>query len=646
MERTALNAIATSPRPVPTRATPAHRIAALDGLRGVAVVGVVMYHAGHLRGGFLGVDLFFVLSGFLITGVLLRSHHDYGTIDLKRFWTRRARRLLPALLVVVGVVVPVYSAWFATPTEQTLVRRDALSSLLYVTNWQQIWNGQSYWAATLGASPLRHAWSLAVEEQFYVVWPIVVVLLLRRYRPKALPNALTAAAIGAGLLTIVLAVTGTESLSSLYLGTHSRSAALLAGAALAARRSVEGRRAPGPRPGLEALAVLAAAVYAWMWVTADVSSRRLYTGGLALSALCAVTLVAAAANPRPGPVIQVLLARPLQYLGTISYGVYLWSWPIMQMISVRHTPLRGYELVAVQLAATLAAAVLSWHLLERPVLRGELWSPQTIRSVFATVAAVAVVVVVTTLGAKPLLPTTASSGGYDVASAAGAPRVMVVGDSVPNRIVEEGVVPLRNELGVSVVDRTVPGCVLLREQGQVKGTEGNIRNDVTPCNRNWRADVQTLKPDIALVLFGQFASDRVDLNGTFELPCTSAYQAAERRSLEAGIDDLTSAGARVVLATAPGTSVSWVLEGAPPGLDQRMTCLNDLYTQIAAERPDTEMVDFAKLACPQPNQCLDNLDGVNLRDDTIHFRGDAAKLVARWLIPRTLAAAKAEGPGS
>jgi peptidoglycan/LPS O-acetylase OafA/YrhL len=611
----------------------------------VAVVGVVLYHAGHLRGGFLGVDLFFVLSGFLITGVLLRSHREHGSIDLKRFWTRRARRLLPALLVVVGVVVPVYSAWFATPVEQTLVRRDALSSLVYLTNWQQIWNGQSYWAATLGASPLRHAWSLAVEEQFYVVWPLVVVLLLRRYRPKALPNALTAAAIGAGLLTIVLAVTRTESLNSLYLGTHSRSAALLAGAALAARRSMEGRRPTGPRPTLEMLAVVAAAIYAWMWMTAEVSSRLLYTGGLALSAVCAVTLVAAAANPRPGPVVQVLLARPLQYLGTISYGVYLWSWPIMQMISVRHTPLRGYELLAVQLAATLAAATLSWHLLERPVLRGELWSPQTVRSVVATVAVVAVVVVVTTLGAKPLLPTTASTGGYAKATTPGAPRIMVVGDSVPNRIVEEGVAPLRNELGVSVVDRTVPGCVLLRERGAVKGLEGNIRNDVTPCNRNWRADAQALKPNIALMLFGQFASDQVDLDGTFALPCTPAYQAAERKSLEAGIDDLTASGAHVVLATAPGTSVSWVLDAAPPGLDRRMTCLNDLYTQIASERPDTDVVDFAKLACPRSDQCLDNLNGVNLRDDTIHFRGDAAKLVARWLIPRTVAAAKISDRG-
>ncbi len=332
------------------------RVPALDGLRGVAVVGVVLYHAGHLKGGFLGVDLFFVLSGYLITTILLRSYRHGGQVDLKRFWSRRARRLLPALLVMVVVVVPIYSRWFATPAELTSVRRDGLASLFYVTNWGQILSGQTYWAATLAESPLKHAWSLAVEEQFYLLWPLAVVFAARRHGARAVLWLAGGLATISALATVVLAATNSVSYNSLYLGTHARAAALLAGAALAAwyrlygppRSEVAGRR-------LESAAMVAVVVLGFMWVTLSVTDRSLYVGGLALSAIAGTVIVASCAAPGRGPLTIALSWSPLQFLGTISYGIYLWSWPVNQMISVRHTNFRGWTLLAVQLTVTMAA---------------------------------------------------------------------------------------------------------------------------------------------------------------------------------------------------------------------------------------------------------------------------------------------------
>jgi len=209
------------------------RIAALDGLRGLAVVAVVAFHAGHLRGGFGGVDLFFVLSGFLITGLLRQSWSSTRSLDLRAFWARRARRLLPALLAMLAVVVPVWSAWFSTPAERSILRGDALATLAYVANWHQIAEGRSYWAATLAQSPLEHTWSLSVEEQLYLVWPLTLLALLRWRGPALVKRVAPALAVGLALATALAAATGAVSLEVLYLATPSRAAALLAGAALA-----------------------------------------------------------------------------------------------------------------------------------------------------------------------------------------------------------------------------------------------------------------------------------------------------------------------------------------------------------------------------------------------------------------------------
>ena len=612
------------------------RIGALDGLRGVAVIGVVLFHGGHLRGGFLGVDLFFVLSGFLITTVLLRSVEPGGGIGLRTFWARRARRLLPALLVVLVVVLPVYAHWFAKPVDLPPVRQDGVASLFYVTNWSQILHGQSYFAATLADSPLRHMWSLAVEEQFYLLWPLVVLAAVRRGGTKAVFKVAAVLGLASAALTIVLGATKVVSLNSIYLGTHTRAAALLAGAALAAWFTLHGPPRAVAKARLEVGAVVAVVVLAVMWVSLSITSTALYVGGLAVSAVAAATLVAYAATATTGPLAKVLAVKPLRYLGTISYGVYLWSWPITQLVSERHTPLRGWTLLAVQVIITVDLAAASWLLLEQPILKGSIRAPRSKWVLGIAAITTAMVVVLSTAGAIEAPSTKVSTAGYSMSKKRGAPRMLVIGDSLPNRIDEEGIVPQRNLLGVSTVDRTVPGCILLRSIGVVKGFEGDIRDDVRPCDNDWGKLVERFDPEVVLLMFGEFPNDAVKIDGEFNLPCTPDYQREEEKALGAAFDELTAKGARVVLSTAPGTSVSWVLAGVPKGMNDRVACMNRLYERVAAEHERVSTVDLASYICPEPGRCKDSIDGLDLRQDTVHFRGESAQLVARWLVPKVL----------
>jgi peptidoglycan/LPS O-acetylase OafA/YrhL len=208
---------------------------ALDGLRAVAVLGVLFYHGlvSWWRGGFLGVDVFFTLSGYLITTLLLMERDATSRIDLKGFWIRRARRLLPALFLVTAFVAA-YGAFFAEPLELSSLRADSIASLFYVANWRFIFSGQSYFSALLAPSPVKHTWSLAIEEQWYLFWPIVFTLGYKftKFRARNWAIGLLGFAALSGLLMAVLYHPGSDP-SRVYYGTDTRAQPLLLGAALA-----------------------------------------------------------------------------------------------------------------------------------------------------------------------------------------------------------------------------------------------------------------------------------------------------------------------------------------------------------------------------------------------------------------------------
>jgi peptidoglycan/LPS O-acetylase OafA/YrhL len=411
----------------------------LDGLRALAVLAVLLYHANvsWTPGGFLGVDLFFVLSGFLITSLLLGELRARGRVDLKRFWLRRARRLLPAVAVVIAATL--VAAELLARDDLVKTRADAIASALYVNNWHQIAASHSYFAASGRPSLLQHLWSLAVEEQFYLVWPLVLVTGLALLRRRGLAVVTLLAAIGSALLMAGLYDQGRDP-SRVYYGTDTRASALLIGALLAfawpaGTLGETGRRRAA---GLDVLglAALGAVLYAF-WRVHDYDPSD-YRGGLVLFALAAALLIGVAAHPstRLG---RALGLAPLVWLGARSYGIYLWHWPVLELTRPhRDVPFGGPLLILGQTALTIAIAALSYRFVEQPIRTGtaqqhlRTWREHSRRGVLAAGAGTSAAIAVA-LGAVFVLPTGGHAAVREVASPAALrpvphapPRVQLV----------------------------------------------------------------------------------------------------------------------------------------------------------------------------------------------------------------------------
>ena len=353
-------------RPMRAARSPFVHLPALDGLRGLAIAAVLLFHAGWRlsAGGFLGVSTFFTLSGYLITARLLHDHRQTGRIDLVAFWGRRIRRLIPAAVGAVALVV-ILAAWVVPAFRVNLIG-DVGAALGEVANWRFWVAGRSYSALLRQPSPLLHFWSLAIEEQFYLVFPVLAWLVLVVGRRSQRTFAAVVAAVTAVCVATALWAGASGRTALAYYGTPMRAAEILVGALLA--------MAPIGRPTnvrasakARLLPVYALAACGVLWVAATTQQSWLYHGGLvAYSLLSAVVIVGCL---RPGPVRRWLSARPLRWLGRISYGVYLYHWPLYQWLSPARTRMAVGPLFALRITASLAAAVLSYHLLEQPILR-------------------------------------------------------------------------------------------------------------------------------------------------------------------------------------------------------------------------------------------------------------------------------------
>lgn len=347
----------------------------LDGLRALAVGAVVLYHADieWLPGGFLGVDLFFVLSGYLITTLLLTEWQVYGTIDIARFWLRRARRLLPALLAMIAATLGFALIW--RPDEVARLRGDAVAALMYGTNWYLIFKHESYFEAIGPPSQFQHLWSLAIEEQFYILWPPALMLALQRFgRSAPLRCALVGIACSAALMAWLYQPDSDS--SRVYYGTDTRAFAPLLGAALACAwpRSSE---STGAQPRLSlvfdsmAFAALAGLVAAWCLF--DEYQPLLYQGGFVVVALLSALGIGALTNPAALVSRCFLSSQPLRWLGTRSYAIYLWHWPIYLVTRPElDLALAGWPLLALRLGVTLLVSEASYRFVEAPVRSGAL----------------------------------------------------------------------------------------------------------------------------------------------------------------------------------------------------------------------------------------------------------------------------------
>ncbi len=350
-------------------------MAGLDGLRAIAVSAVILYHLnlGWAQGGLLGVGVFFVLSGYLITDILVSQWDRLGRIKFKEFWSRRARRLLPALLVMIVLVV----GWVTLydPSQLSALRSDVLAALFYVSNWWYIFHHVPYFARYGQPSPLTHLWSLAVEEQFYLIWPLILWLGLR-FLPKRwiLLSVTLLLTLGSAGLMAWLYHPGSDP-SRVYYGTDTRAFSLLIGAALALvwpSRRLLPVVSPKVRWSLDVCGGLGLLTIGWMIWQTNQYQPSLYRGGMLVLAIATAGVVAALAHPA-SRLSRILGFKPLRWIGVRSYGIYLWHYPVIVLTSPTvNTNGVNPERAVLQVGASIGLAALSWRFIEEPIRQGGL----------------------------------------------------------------------------------------------------------------------------------------------------------------------------------------------------------------------------------------------------------------------------------
>ncbi|MFG1923444.1 acyltransferase family protein [Cryptosporangium sp. NPDC048952] len=645
----------------------------LDGVRAVAVVAVVVYHLGAawLPGGFLGVDVFFALSGFLITTLLVTRAGEGARVDLIDFLGRRARRLLPAALVMV-VVVAVVGAFTATPDRLGPLRLDGIWTVLQAANWRFVVSGQSYVEAFAPPSPLRHAWSLAVEEQFYLVWPIVVAVLLR-WRRVLLAAGVVGAVVSAGWMRHLYAAPDP---SRAYYGTDTRAHALLVGAVLAIVLLGPGRDRWVRVLGW--LALPAALVLALAFALVSDSWAGYYRGvgfGVALAATVLVGAVASA-----GAVGRVFGAGPLPWVGRRSYSLYLWHWPVFCW-------LESYG-VGAKLGLTVVLALLSYHLVEVP-LRARRGAPRRApagaaggrlagvaggrpagvaggrpagvaagrraRGVLIVVAAagvaIAVVVGATMRAAPSLVDEPARPGAKPrLLAAATSPvaiRLATAGDSVAKSLAP-GLREVADAQGWGYADSAVSSCsvagLLMVEADGSPYRAGRRCPDVVPPMQ--RALVRNFDPTLILV-HSRWENQTVRrADGVVVRPGTAEHVAYVRGQLATALGRLTAGRAHVVLIE-PIPAAESLCRRLGNSLaacrgqlrDPQAERYNALRRSVAAAFPGrVTVISVSDLLCPD-EICTDDVHGRHPRPDGLHFSPTGANWFAPLLLHRAIASA-------
>jgi peptidoglycan/LPS O-acetylase OafA/YrhL len=651
--------------PVTTTATPLGYQPGLDGLRGVFVVAVLFFHGGFgwASGGFMGVSAFFTLSGFLICWLLVDERATSGRIDLAHFWVRRARRLLPAAwLALAGVLL--YGFTVASPAVQRDLQGDVIAALAYVANWRFIVSGSSYEALFAEPSPVTHLWSLAIEEQYYLVFPLLVVgvLAVGKGRRVVLGGALAALAVASTAWMAWLFDPGTDT-ARVYYGTDTRVAEMLIGAvaALVWRRwSLDAPARPARRGGRVAIQVAGAVALVAVvasWTQLSVSSPVLYRGGFALHALAVVAVLFAAV--RPGPIRAITSFEPLRRLGLISYGVYLFHWPIFLWLNPARTGLDGWGLFGLRVTVTLVVSIASFVLVERPIRRGVVLRGRAGLAV-APVAAVAL------LAGAVLAPAPAPSplqqgafgdvvdpfAGLDhdietrieeaAASEGTIPKISVFGDSTAIGPFY-GLLDVDSTTGRLVV---VPGhmrlgCGLVRASTlRSHGSLYPLSEECASWPENWAAALESSEPDIAVVLFGPWdVSDHLLPDDTeWTAVGDPRYDEFARAEIRAALELLTNRVELVVWLTSPPIDQgrNQVPRGPidPASDPARIIRWNELVAEAVAEHPPEQavMVDLRGWFDTLPDGPFDPV----LRPDGVHIADEQAPVVGRWLAEELL----------
>ena len=621
---------------------------ALDGIRALSITLVLVFHLGAswLPGGYLGVSVFFTLSGFLITSLLLDERRRTGGIDVRAFYLRRVRRLLPASLLCLGGIAVLAS--IGTIAERADLRAGVLGAVFQVANWEALLGDRSYGDLFLAPSPVDHFWSLAIEEQFYWVWPLAIAGLTALAGRRGVATALATGFVVLGVGAVATAeLLGGD---AAYFASWSRFAEIVAGAALAgvlAERSVPRRLsllAPVALAAIVALAVVTPAGRGWA-----------YGGGLPVFALLSVALIAGV--QAHGPVTRLLAREPLPAIGRVSYGLYLFHWPVFTIMD-------GSSAV-VKLAVTAAVTLASYHLVERPVrARRVLAAPAgylgaaAFTAAAVAVASVALIPTVERRSSAPVVITAALTGATEtpsvpaeaapaslardetapkpaepaIAAEAPAPRPAVValfGDSVADWLLRDAS-PSFARSDVTLIDAAVQGCDGAADIPDARGRGGQLLPLPGDC-RPWPVaypevvENEALPVDTAVLVIGNAPIVDRNVDGRWISPCEDMtwYEA----DVAARVEYLRPHVGEVVLALP-----SWGGEKASfLSTDdhlERMACIRRRLTALT-DRLGVAAVDLASVLCPAgpTGACSD------LREaDGTHVDPEDAPFVLGWLL--------------
>jgi len=676
--------------------SPAHLgyVPALDGLRAVAVGAVVLFHAGFAiaGGGFLGVSVFFTLSGFLITSVVLQEWTGSGAIRLGTFWSRRFRRLLAASWLTMGVVLAMGAAGIWDDDQMRSLRGDVPWSLAELANWHFIAKGTSYGASQTASSPLEHFWSLAIEQQFYVLAPLLLVAMLVYGRGSSRVRLRRTMWVLAGLGVASAVANGLHARSSIdraYFGTDTRAAELIAGVLLAGILLRNLRFHGADRRIALAAGAAGTVTLVVLFSSAELTSPWLYPWGLLLTAACTASIIVA--SLQRGPFASVLSLRPVVAVGRISYGIYLLHWPIFLWLTPERTGLdqpgfQAVALFAVRMAVTSVAAIAMFRWVEQPVRSRRVLTGTNVRFV---VPAAAVLLLV---GDAAITSSTPEVAAYLKPRPPGAVAIREAPDPAPSTEVPDTTpttIPAAAEpttapptTAVPTPDAAIvpaptappapapaptaprrPKRVLLVGDSVAASLEGGLGNALHAKGITFAT--------AAAPGCGVITGDPADANGnalSFTTACNGAIPGNQTGAIAASRPDLVvvlstwETGDRIVegrwyqMGTPEADQMLHRLYGAtigrlskkgakilllnvPDGVDgqtmpadpdvnRRAALLNPIIATIGATAPGVDAFDFASMICPT-TPCPTQVDGITLRaKDGRHFDGADAE---RWV---------------
>jgi peptidoglycan/LPS O-acetylase OafA/YrhL len=652
----------------------------LDGLRALAVLAIIAYHFNYAwaRGAYLSVDLFFILSGFLITMLLIMEWRGSNTIALRKFWSRRARRLLPALLLVLAFVA-FFTHFEVDPWNRAAIRGDGIASLFYVANWRFIVDKQGYFELFSAASPLRHMWTLAIEEQFYLVWPLVVYGCMRLGKGRLRVLAGLCVVGVAGSVFLMNALFRANDPSRAYYGTDSRAHTILIGCLLALLLFVWKPTSRQARISIQVLGVVGAIVALWAWHEIGDVDPSYYGWGSLAYAVAIAAVIAAAVQPGRGVIRSPLSWRPLRWIGTISYGLYLWHWPIDIWLVHWRVGFGGTGLNALRLVVTFGFATASYYLVERPIRRGAFnrpGRPQLRWVAPAGVVLVALTLMISTAGATKVpsyfvvaqhpsacqlpRPSELKAAREALADSDAKPavdpalkgtRVLLVGDSIACSL-QPGMMVVGSAAGLKVSQASAIGCGIA--SGEIASSDVFVPPNSQECpdlnQRVMRAALKKSTPDVILWLSTWERADLVVGDRTLHAG-TKAWEREILRRMDHALAKLRATGAKVLITTQASTAPAKfhvITEAQQNAQDEGFARLNQLLVKFAGRHPnDVTLVDLANTVCPGGVPCPEVVDGITLRPfDGGHFSPEGAVWASEWLLPYLEKAGEAHAAGA